>query len=100
VAAPKFAALTAGWFWSTHNCNALAEAADWTSLTRKIIGGTIGLNDRVVLANQAMAVLSWVRAASAPQFLSRNPAIFSVGGFFIWASCSRHVASGAGFCTG
>jgi putative chitinase len=57
VATPKFAALTAGWFWSTHNCNALAEAADWTGLTKKINGGTIGLNDRVAHTNQALAVL-------------------------------------------
>ena len=47
VATPKYAALTAGWFWSTHNCNAKAAAADWTGLTKIINGGTIGLQDRV-----------------------------------------------------
>ncbi len=25
VATPKYAALTAGWFWSTHNCNNLVD---------------------------------------------------------------------------
>ena len=57
VATPKYAALTAGWFWSTHNCNNLAEAADWTGLTKKINGGTIGLDDRIKHTNEAFAVL-------------------------------------------
>jgi putative chitinase len=57
VATPKYAALTAGWFWSTHNCNVLAEAADWIALTKKINGGTIGLDDRIKHTNEALAVL-------------------------------------------
>jgi len=47
VATPQYAALTAGWFWSTHNCNALASASNWVGLTKKINGGTIGLDDRI-----------------------------------------------------
>lgn len=58
VATPKYAALTAGWFWSTHDCNRLAENADWVGLTKKINGGTIGLQDRIAHTNQALAVLS------------------------------------------
>ena len=57
VATPKYAALTAGWFWSTHNCNNFAEAADWVGLTKKINGGTIGLDDRIKHTNEALAVL-------------------------------------------
>lgn len=57
VATPKYAAMTAGWFWSTHNCNALAEAADWVALTKKINGGTIGLADRIKHTEEALAVL-------------------------------------------
>jgi putative chitinase len=56
VATPLYAMLTAGWFWSTHNCNELAEAADWTGLTKKINGGTIGLDDRVSHTNLALNV--------------------------------------------
>jgi putative chitinase len=56
VATPQYAALTAGWFWSTHNCNNLAEAADWLALTKKINGGTIGYDDRVLHTNEALAV--------------------------------------------
>ena len=58
VATPKYAAMTAGWFWSTHDCNRLAEAADWPSLTKKINGGTIGLSDRIKHTNEALAVLA------------------------------------------
>ena len=58
VATPKYAALSAGWFWSTHNCNALAEAKDWTGLTKKINGGTFGLGERVMLTQKAIQILS------------------------------------------
>lgn len=58
VATPKFAALTAGWFWSTHNCNAPADALDYTKVTKIINGGTIGLDDRIKHIQQALAVLS------------------------------------------
>lgn len=58
VATPKYAALTAGWFWSTHNCNNLAQNRDWTGLTKKINGGTIGLQDRIAHINKALEVLT------------------------------------------
>ncbi len=58
VATPQYAALTAGWFWSTHNCNRFADLQDWTSLTKKINGGTIGLEDRIKHINHALAVLT------------------------------------------
>lgn len=58
VATPRFAALTAGWFWSTHGCNPLADEANWTALTKKINGGVIGLDDRVKHTNEALNVLS------------------------------------------
>ena len=58
VATPKYAALTAGWFWWTHKCNALAESANWVALTKKINGGTIGLDDRIKHINHALEVLS------------------------------------------
>ena len=58
VATPKYAALTAGWFWSTHKCNELAESANWVGLTKRINGGTIGLDDRIKHTNHALEVLS------------------------------------------
>lgn len=57
VATPKYAAMTAGWFWSTHGCNKLADAGDWAALTKKINGGTIGLQDRVKHINEALRAL-------------------------------------------
>jgi putative chitinase len=58
VATPKFAALTAGWFWSTHNCNPPADALDYTKVTKIINGGTIGLDDRIKHVQQALAVIA------------------------------------------
>ena len=58
VATPQYAALTAGWFWNTQKLNALAEAGDWTGLTKRINGGTIGLEDRKKHINHALAVLA------------------------------------------
>ena len=58
VATPKFAAMTAGWYWDTHKLNDIAARADWVTLTKKINGGTIGLEDRVMHTEQALKILS------------------------------------------
>lgn len=55
VRQPKDAALTAGWFWATHDCNRLAEAGDWVNLTKRINGGQIGLADRIHHTDLALA---------------------------------------------
>jgi len=57
VATPQYAALTAGWFWDTQKLNGLAETSNNLALTRKINGGTIGLDDRILHTNQALAVI-------------------------------------------
>ena len=57
VSTPQYAALTGGWFWSTHNLNAPADALDYQKVTRIINGGTIGLDDRIKHVQQALAVL-------------------------------------------
>ena len=43
---PEGAALSAAWFWVTNKCGPLADAGDFVGLTKKINGGTIGLEDR------------------------------------------------------
>ena len=58
VATPMFAALSAGWFWKTHGCNEFAEAENWEGLTKRINGGTFGLQERIHLIQQALQVLS------------------------------------------
>jgi putative chitinase len=57
IATPKYAALTAGWFWETHKLNAPSDALDYTKVTKIINGGTIGLDDRIKHVQQALAVL-------------------------------------------
>ena len=42
---PK-ARFSAAWFWSVNKCGPLADADDFVGLTRRINGGTIGLEDR------------------------------------------------------
>ena len=58
VATPKFAAMTAGWFWNTHKLNQYADTRDFTMMTKRINGGTIGLNDRIKHINHALEVLT------------------------------------------
>jgi putative chitinase len=43
---PEGAALSAAWFWVTNKCGPIADADDFVGLTKKINGGTIGLEDR------------------------------------------------------
>ena len=57
VATPQYAALTAGFFWHTQKLNALADAGNNLAITKKINGGTLGLNDRILHTNQALALL-------------------------------------------
>lgn len=58
VATPMYAAMTAGWFWNTHKLNQYADTGNYVAMTKKINGGTIGLDDRIKHINQALDVLS------------------------------------------
>jgi putative chitinase len=58
IAQPMYAALSGGWFWKTHGCNELAEAQNWEGLTKRINGGTFGLEERIKLTQRALAVLA------------------------------------------
>jgi putative chitinase len=49
---------SACWFWETNNLNQWADAGDILTLTKRINGGTIGLDDRIKHYNHALAVLS------------------------------------------
>lgn len=57
VRTPEWGLKTAGWYWATHNCNALADASNWVKLTQVINGGQIGFNERVSHIGLAMNVL-------------------------------------------
>lgn len=54
----KYAALTAGWYWNKRNLNKEADAKDYVSMTKKINGGVIGLDDRIAHITTAMKVLA------------------------------------------
>ena len=58
VRTPKYAAMTAGWFWQTHKLNQYADRQDFLMMTKKINGGTIGLNDRIKHINHALDILN------------------------------------------
>lgn len=58
VATPKYAAMTAGWFWNTQRINQFADVQDWVGMTKRINGGTIGLDDRIKHIMQALQILS------------------------------------------
>jgi putative chitinase len=48
---------SACWFWEANNLNTWADKGDILTLTKKINGGTIGLDDRTARYNHALAVL-------------------------------------------
>lgn len=49
AAEPGMASRTAGWFWQSHNLNALVDAGEFVQLTKRINGGTNGLDNRLHL---------------------------------------------------
>jgi putative chitinase len=51
------AAQSACWFWESNNLNKWADAGDILTLTKKINGGTIGLEDRIKHYEHALHVL-------------------------------------------
>jgi putative chitinase len=51
------AAQSACWFWETNKLNQWADNGDILTLTKRINGGTIGLNDRIKHYNHALKVM-------------------------------------------
>jgi putative chitinase len=51
------AAQSACWFWETNKLNRWADTGDILTLTKRINGGTIGLNDRIKHYEHALHVL-------------------------------------------
>ena len=51
------AALSAGWFWNKHGLNELADAQEHGMITKRINGGTLGLDDRIAKTTKALSVL-------------------------------------------
>ena len=49
---------SACWFWNTNNLNTLADKLAIEALTKKINGGTNGLQDRIALFNKIQKILT------------------------------------------
>ena len=54
---PQYAALSAGWFWSKVGLNTLADTQDTDTMTKRINGGLLGLDDRKAKIAKAISVL-------------------------------------------
>jgi putative chitinase len=54
---PQYATLSAGWFWGKRGLNSLADTQDIETMTRRINGGLIGLDDRRAKISKALSVL-------------------------------------------
>jgi putative chitinase len=49
---------SACWFWEANNLNQYADSGDFVTMTKRINGGTLGLDDRTNRYNRAVQVLS------------------------------------------
>jgi putative chitinase len=54
---PKFAALSAGWYWNKKGLNDLADKRDYPEMTKRINGGLLGLADRIAKIDKAKEIL-------------------------------------------
>jgi len=57
LAEPMYACMSAGWFWNKKGLNDLADAGDYETMTKRINGGLIGLDDRKTKILKALSVL-------------------------------------------
>ena len=58
VATPEYASLSAGWFWNKKGLNELADVMDIETMTKRINGGTLGLDDRLNKIQRIMDILN------------------------------------------
>jgi putative chitinase len=55
---PEGAAMSAAWFWNSRHLNAVADAGDILKATKLINGGTIGLEERKELYEEALEIFA------------------------------------------
>jgi putative chitinase len=55
---PALACLSAGWFWSSHGLNEIADTGDQERVTRRVNGGITGLAQRLAMFDLAYRVLT------------------------------------------
>jgi putative chitinase len=54
---PAYAVLSAAWFWNKKGLNTLADSQDYETMTKRINGGILGLNDRKTKINKVLSIL-------------------------------------------
>jgi putative chitinase len=54
---PRYATLSAGWFWNRKGLNEVSDANDIETMTKRINGGLIGLDDRKAKITKARSIL-------------------------------------------
>jgi putative chitinase len=54
---PEYACLSAGWYWNKRNLNMAADANDYKTMTQRINGGLIGLDDRIAKIQSVEKIL-------------------------------------------
>jgi len=69
----KGAVHSACWFWKTNNLNRYADKNDIVGMTKKINGGTIGLEDRTARYEKAMAIMTGKAPVVAPAKTAAAP---------------------------
>lgn len=57
LVATKYPLLSAAWFWNTNKLNAIADTGTVEAVTRRVNGGTHGLDDRQQRFNRLIAAL-------------------------------------------
>jgi putative chitinase len=57
LAEPNYAAMSAGWFWNKKGLNELADQQEHGQITKRINGGTLGLDDRIAKTTKALTAL-------------------------------------------
>jgi putative chitinase len=62
---PEVGCLAAAWFWASKGLNALADAGDFVTITKRINGGLIGLDDRTAFWKRAKAAFGVTSIAVA-----------------------------------
>jgi putative chitinase len=54
---PEYALHSACWFWWKNDLNTYADSADLVTMTKRINGGTLGLDDRTTRYHRALQIL-------------------------------------------